>query len=143
MIGQEKNSTPTAQQRYSTILYGDQSIVYPDRNINQKNAYLKIADRLKNEFKRLAWLQKKLPVPEIIDYLQSPTEVEALLLTKVPGENLAQQCRKKTPLLIVEKVAKVIRVFHETDAHDCPFGTHGANHVLTHGDACLPNIFFV
>jgi aminoglycoside phosphotransferase len=36
----------------------------------------------------------------------------------------------------------VLKKIHAVDVKDCPFGEIGANNVLVHGDACLPNFIF-
>jgi len=66
--------------------------------------------------------------------------VDALLMTAVPGTNLAAQAKSRPPAAIVEMLASALCAFHSVSARDCPFEAYIPGESLVHGDACLPNI---
>ena len=120
--------------------HGDQSTVY--KLTSPRGVYfLKIAEDLKKERARLSWLAGKLPVPAVHGFTRIG-EKEALLLSEVPGRNLADLSKVWSADKVIQKLAEALQRFHSTDAAGCPFGENGAGKVLAHGDACLPNFIF-
>jgi aminoglycoside 3'-phosphotransferase II len=100
--------------------------------------FLKIGDHLAPECTRLQWLQGKLPVPEVFAFDTVGTQ-EALLMSPVPGTNLAALAKRLSPDKIVEMLASALRSFHSVNPSGCPFKAHMPGESLVHGDACLPN----
>jgi kanamycin kinase len=101
--------------------------------------FLKIGDRLARECAGLRWLRGRLPVPQIVAFDQVGA-AEMLLMTAVPGTNLARLAKSARPDIIVEMLASALRAFHLANAGDCPFEAYIPGDSLVHGDACLPNI---
>ena len=120
--------------------HGDQSTVYQLAS-QEENYFLKIGSGLEKERERLEWAIGKLPVPRMVGFTHIGDR-DALLLSAIEGENLAKLCKKWPAEKIVNKLAEVLRRFHDTGTKDCPFGTPGPGKVLVHGDACLPNFIF-
>jgi aminoglycoside 3'-phosphotransferase-2 len=102
---------------------------------------LKIGKDLERERQRLEWLNGKLAVPNVVDFMESGNQ-SALLLSAIEGRNLAVLKNEWPAEKIVDRLAQVIKEFHAVDASNCPFGNLEAGKVLVHGDACLPNFIF-
>jgi kanamycin kinase/aminoglycoside 3'-phosphotransferase-2 len=120
--------------------HGDQSDVY--RLATPKgNYFLKIAPGLAKERERLEWLDGKLPVPKVIGFTSSEGK-DALIVPAIKGIDLAKLSKEWPAEKVVERIAGALRQFHSINIGDCPFGITGANKVLVHGDACLPNFIF-
>lgn len=100
--------------------------------------FLKIGDHLAAECDRLQWLQGRLPAPEVVAF-EPVDDREALLMSGVPGTNLAVLAKRLSPDEIVEMLASALRAFHSVSANDCPFKAYLPGETLVHGDACLPN----
>ena len=117
---------------------GDHSTVFEIASDNAR-WFLKIGGNLAPEYARLQWLQGRLPVPEAVGFDRFD-EQEALLMSGVPGTNLAVLAKRLSPHKIVEMLATALRAFHSADPADCPFKATIPGQSLVHGDACLPNI---
>jgi kanamycin kinase len=117
---------------------GDNSTVFEIES-GDVRWFLKIGDRLARECAVLGWLQGRLPVPQVVGFDQVGA-VDALLMTAVPGTNLAALAKSRPPVAIVEMLASALRAFHSVSARDCPFEAYIPGESLVHGDACLPNI---
>ena len=118
--------------------HGDQSSVYL-LDVFSERYFLKIAPHLSGEKERIEWLRGKLPVPRIAGFFGSDKR-DALLLSALPGRNLAALCKEISAENVVEKLATTLLAFHAIDPKGCPFGN--GEGILIHGDACLPNFIF-
>ena len=120
--------------------HGDQSEGF-HLVISTGSYFLKIAPSLVEERKKIDWLAEKLPVPKIVGFTRIG-EKDAILMTSIEGLNLAKLRRQWPIEKVIDKLAEALLKFHAVDASDCPFGEAGADKVLVHGDACLPNFIF-
>lgn len=87
--------------------------------------YLKIAPRaqrmeLLGEKKRLAWLRGRLPVPAVVGY-ETDDRDEYLLLTPLPGRDVADLSVEEPNAKIVQLLAAGLRAIHAIPIRDCPF----------------------
>jgi aminoglycoside phosphotransferase len=124
---------PTAKKAWS----GDRSTVF-EISSGDARWFLKIGGHLAPECARLQWLHGRLPVPEVVAFDPSGDQ-DALLMSAVPGTNLAILAKRLSPGKIVEMVASALRDFHSVNPSGCPFEAYLPGGSLVHGDACLPN----
>lgn len=91
----------------------------------QAALYLKIAPmaqrmELLREKKRLDWLRGKLPVPNVVGY-ETDDRYEYLLLTPLPGRDVADLSVEVPNEKIVQLLAAGLHAIHAIPIHDCPF----------------------
>lgn len=122
------------------MAHGDQSTAYHLES-NSRSYVLKLAKNLEGERERLVWLSDRALVPEVVSF-KSFDDTDALLMTELPGKNLASHKAEWRPEAVANQLASVIRAFHDINTSDCPFGSPSEGKVLVHGDACLPNFIF-
>lgn len=109
---------------------------------DKRNAwFLKLGMTLAPERERLAWLQDRLPVPQVTGF-RTEGDRCALLTTALPGTDLAHLSAVWQAQQVVVKLVEALHTFHAVDITACPFGQTGPPSVLLHGDACLPNFIF-
>jgi len=120
--------------------HGNQSDVFRVETL-KGNYFLKIGTKLAKEKERLEWLKGKLPVPEVFGFTKIDDK-EALFLSALEGNNLAVLKKEWLPDKVVDRLAEVIKKFHDVSTENCPFGISEPGMVLIHGDACLPNFIF-
>lgn len=95
-----------------------------------------------DEKDRLSWLSHKIPAPKVIGFTKGHGR-EALLMSAIPGIDLAHLCNSWPTDKIVKKLAEALISLHSIEIQDCPFGKKENKKVLVHGDACLPNFIFL
>jgi aminoglycoside phosphotransferase len=87
--------------------------------------YLKVIDKssmqsLQSEYVILKWLQGKLPVPKVIEYLIE-ADREILWITEIPGLHAAEPKWADQLPLMVKLLAKGLKEIHSINVNDCPF----------------------
>ena len=104
---------------------------------------LKISERkrqLYNEKKMNDYLKDKLPVSKSCLFL-SLNKYAYYIKTKVKGEPLCSEKYLKDPLLVVDLLAKALKMFHSIDTTNCELYSYLCfGNTFIHGDLCLPNI---
>lgn len=84
--------------------------------------YLKVEPKsgnLKTEYNNMLWLQEKIPVPRIIEWV-SEKDVDYLLIYEIKGKMLCDDFYLKDPDLAVSLLAKGILLLQSLDVTDCP-----------------------
>lgn len=122
--------------------HGDEGVVYRLTN-NEQTFFLKIKfDSVSiKEKDMLELLENKLPVPKVLGFTTKENS-KALLLSALPGKNLASLCKEWSPEKVISKLVEVLRIIHKTNLDDLPLSKQEGSNVLVHGDACLPNFIF-
>jgi aminoglycoside phosphotransferase len=103
------------------------------------SVFVKRAAKLAGERDRLAWLNGRWPVPEVVGFLQAAGD-DWLITRALDGVPMFHPSVGWSPLRVAEALGEILRGLHATDATDCPFGARRPGHVLVHGDFCLPNV---
>lgn len=100
--------------------------------------YLKISTSLKAEHDNLKKLEILLNVPRVIDFYDVGQK-DYLLLTELPGKNLAELIKEWSDVDIVDTFARAIKQLHSVNASEV-FPEASSKDVVLHGDMALPNI---
>jgi aminoglycoside phosphotransferase len=103
------------------------------------SVFVKRAALLEAERERLAWLQDRWPVPQVLGFFKSSGD-DWLLTRALEGEPMFHPTVGWQPERIAEQLGVILRRLHAVDAAGCPFGVRKPGHVLVHGDYCLPNV---
>lgn len=103
------------------------------------SVFVKRAAELAGERERLAWLDGRWPVAEILGFFHESGD-DWLVTRALEGVPLFHPSVGWYPERVAAELGKILRGLHATDAGDCPFGTKKPGHVLVHGDFCLPNV---
>lgn len=93
--------------------------------------YLKVEPKsgeLEREYKNMLWLQKRLPVPQIVEWV-SEKNFDYLLISEIKGKMLCDDYYLKNPSLAVSLLAKGINLLHSVDVKNCPIN-NGINKKL-------------
>ena len=96
--------------------------------------YLKVADapwqqeELLAEKERLAWLQGRLPVPQVYAF-NGENERSFLLLSEIPGLESCDATFERDIPTIVRLLAEGLRLIHSIEIADCPFD-RGLDHTI-------------
>lgn len=105
------------------------------------NLFLKIGPGLRREYEILQWLEGRLPCPRPVGYM-SHNETDALLMSAIDGDDLAQLSASLPSRSIITHLATALLNLHAANISDWPFGRAAEGEVLIHGDACLPNFLY-
>jgi len=103
--------------------------------------FLKVGPGLQREYEKLQWLEGRLPCPRPVGFTVHK-EADALLMSAIDGEDLAQLSASLPPQVVLSRLATALLNLHATNITDWPFGMTNEGKVLVHGDACLPNFLY-
>jgi aminoglycoside phosphotransferase len=103
------------------------------------SVFVKRAAELAGESDRLAWLNGRWPVPEVVGFFQASGD-DWLVTRALDGVPMFHPSVGWSPQRVAEELGGILRGLHATDARECPFGHRKPGHVLVHGDFCLPNV---
>jgi len=106
-----------------------------------RRLYLKIGPDLRREYKKLQWLDGRLPCPRPVGFM-SHHSTDALLTSAIEGEGLAGLAGSLPPPVIITRLVTALKTLHAAPITDWPFDRIKEGDVLLHGDACLPNFLF-
>jgi aminoglycoside phosphotransferase len=118
--------------------YSNQDEVYKIETPGGKSYYLKVSATLKTEYENLRKLDGTLNVPKVIGFHHADTH-DYLLISELPGNNLAELATSWPKLKVVDTFAEAVRHLHTINASNI-FPEAGATDVLLHGDMAMPNI---
>lgn len=105
----------------------------------EDNFYLKIAKNLQSEHDNLQRSFGYLRVPKVIGF-GTVGGKDHLLMTALPGKNLAEYVGEWDTMTIVREFARAVKEFHSLDAAKL-FGVSAAPGVVVlHGDMAMLNI---
>jgi aminoglycoside phosphotransferase len=121
-----------------TVRSGKRSAVYRVATRGLGPLHVKLGRGLRDEADRLAWAQRRLPVPELVAYRSIGT-CDVLVTGTLPGRDLATGPSLRQPRQTIDRAVEALDVLRAVDATDCPFG---AGSLLVHGDYCLPNVIY-
>ncbi len=97
------------------------------RFISEKEVlYLKVEPKsgeLEKEYKKLLWLEGKLPVPRVLEWV-SETDFNYLLISEIPGRMLCDKYYLQNPDLAVSLLAEGINLLQSVDTRDCPINNN-------------------
>jgi kanamycin kinase/aminoglycoside 3'-phosphotransferase-3 len=74
---------------------------------------------LEVEYRNILWLQDKLPVPQVIEWV-SDTDFNYLLLSEINGKMLCDDYYLQNPLLAVSILARGIKLLQSVNIENCP-----------------------
>src|SRR5947208_3073486 len=100
--------------------------------------YLKTAPSLRAERENIQKVQPYILVPRIIGFCRIGG-ADHLLMSEVPGKNLAELMPDWPPESIIKEFAAATREFHALDARRL-FGDAPVEAVVLHGDMSMPNV---
>lgn len=113
-------------------------IVFEDKYI------LKVSndkDRLLREKEKIDFLYGKLPVSKSIMFVDYNNKYY-YLRTYITGDSLISDRFINNPVLLINVLAKAIKLLRELDDMQIPFkSTDNEGNQFVHGDLCLPNIY--
>lgn len=118
--------------------YSNQDDVYKIQT-SEKNFYLKIAPTLIAERDNLLKTKAYLHVPDVIGFSRIVAK-DHLLISEVPGKNLAELVGEWEDIAIACEFARAVRNFHALDVGELFPGNKSQGSVVLHGDMSLPNI---
>ena len=93
------------------------------------------------------WLQNYNLAPKVLCFCQT-TDFDYLLMTKIDGKMACDTYYLENSDLLLELIASTLKTLWALDVKTCPRNITLENKpknyepVLSHGDFCLPNIFF-
>lgn len=121
--------------------YSNQDDVYKILT-SASSFYLKTNDLLRAEHDNMRKLQPYLSIPRVIGYANIDGR-DHLLMTEMPGDNLAELVGKWNTTDIVKEFAKAVKHFHSLRIADIfPDSNTQSDFVVLHGDMSFPNIIF-
>lgn len=118
--------------------YSNQDDVYKIKT-SDKVYYLKISDDLQNEYDNILRLQVLVVTPRVIGFTELGGQ-DHLLMSEIPGRNLAEYVGDWKNEAIAKAFAKALQQMHSLDVQRIFPGTDRSDEVVLHGDMSLPNI---
>jgi len=118
--------------------YSHQDIVF-EIQTKTELFFLKIAANLQPECDNLRRVAPFLNVPVVISF-RTFDSLDHLLISGIPGKNLAQLVGEKPDVIIVQKFARAVKTLHALDVNLVFPGKAAPGLVVLHGDMALPNI---
>lgn len=99
--------------------------IYRLHRQDQPDRYLKVSPRsvyqdLCREHERLTWLQGKLPVPEVIAFVEDDA-YQYLLISEIAGIDASSDAALSDPTLLVRLLAEGLKQIHAVNYRSCPF----------------------
>lgn len=73
-----------------------------------------------NEYNMMKWLQKKIPVPEIICY-QKENDINYMLMSRIKGKMLCSDFFLSHPEKLIKVIIKMFNLLWSVDISDCPY----------------------
>ncbi len=107
--------------------------------VSEKVYYLKTSQNLESEYANLQLLSDIVPVPTVLAYQHGASNVDYLLMSEVPGNNLVELLDSRSTEVVVHLFAKAVRQFHDSSIKSI-FPHASSDDVLLHGDMSMPNV---
>jgi len=83
--------------------------------------YVKTAPSLRREHQRLQWCQGRVPAPTIIEFAEDASDT--LVTAAAPGIAASERSLLPDTAMVVDAVARGLRLLHGLPAEECPFDT--------------------
>lgn len=98
----------------------DSQVIYISKKIG--NYYLKMSkkNQLLNEYQKLTWLKGKLPVPDVIIFIQE-NETDYLITSEVKGDMLCSKYYQDNPLKGIQVLKEAFDKIKTVNITNCPF----------------------
>ena len=98
----------------------DSQVIYISKKV--ENYYLKMSkkNQLLNEYQKLTWLKEKLPIPDVITFIQE-NETDYLITSEVKGDMLCSKYYQDNPLKGIQVLKAAFDKIKKVNITNCPF----------------------